>query len=173
MRRLVAAVTVVGSMAVATAACGGSSTPSASNGSGSTGNVTATFVSKGNAICKSANDQEKAIKQPADNAPLSDWADYLTKFESLAQGIYTQLQGLTPPAAKQSDFSTYLSDLNKAISDVKTAQQAAAHNDSTGFQNAVQKVGTDGSGMDSEAAALGLTECAKGSSGNSGTGGNS
>ena len=171
MRRFASAVALVATAGLSVAACGGSSTPAASGGgSGSTGNSgAAAFLSKANAVCKSANAQQKALKSPADNAPMSDFADYLGKFVSLAQNVYSQLQGVTPPASKQAAYTTYLSNFDSAISDAKKAQQAATANDKTGFESAVQTVSKDGDKLDSEAKALGLTDCAN--SGNSGSSG--
>ena len=164
MKRFAGAAMLMGTMALTAAACGSSSsTPAAAKSSGQTGNSgtsQAAFVSAANAICKSGNTQQQALTQPADNAPLSQWADYLSKFENIGSSLYSQLQGVTPPKNKQSAYTNYLTSFSKALSDVRLAQQAAANNDTNGLQSSVQTITHDSSTVQSDAKSLGLTGCA-------------
>lgn len=181
MSRVVAGGVMAGVLALGGAACGGSSAPAAGGAStsttagssgassGTSSSSASTFVSKGNAICKSGDQQANAAKQPADSAPLSEWATYLTSFLNVAHSVEGQLKGLTPPAAEQAQFSTYLSAFEASVSDAQNAQNAAANNDTNGFQAAVQSLAGREGTITSNARALGLTACASGNSNGSST----
>lgn len=151
-------VTLAAMLAVGAAACGGGSTPTAVG-----------FVSQGNAACRSADQQAGALKQPTDTTSLSQWATYLSKFVGIAQGVDSRLRSLAVPSGKQAPFSAYLGAFEASVRDAQAAQTAAAANDAAGLQSAIQKLQGNQSTILNNARSVGLTDCARGNSGSTGT----
>ena len=147
--------------AAAVAGCGGSSSSTSSS---------ADFVAQGNAICKKSNAQIAALPQPKSNAELTT---YLNQASPIIQSALDQVNGLTPPGDKQKAFDTWVGTITNEADLVAEAQSAAADGNSSQAISLLNKQGTLSKQGNAQAAALGLTQCAKsasdqGSSGSSG-----
>jgi hypothetical protein len=166
VRNRVIGLFAIGCVVVSTAlvaGCGGgsSSTTGASGASGATGASGAVlsqqeFVSQADAICKDSNDKTAALTKPTSMAELATVAGQEI---TIANDTLAQLQALTPPSDVQAKYSQYLSDGAAQISVAGDLQAAAQAGDTAKVTQIGQRLKANS--PDPEAAALGLSECAK------------
>jgi hypothetical protein len=154
-------------VALALTGCGGGSDSStgASGASGATGASGGTplsqdeFVSQADAACKEANDKIETLKAPtSDLSSLVPFADQSLALENAA---YAKLAALTPPSDLQAKYSKYLSDVKAQIAQVAPLKAAAEAGDTQKVQDLANQLKASGSTIDSQAKALGLTECSR------------
>ncbi len=160
--------TIAGCVAVgalAFAGCGGgSSSTGASGASGASGSTPLSqdeFVSQANAACKDGNDKIEALQALPSNPDLNDLANLTAEQITIANGVYGQLSGITPPSNLQSKFDAYLANGKSQIAIAQQLESAAKSGDTSQVKTLAQKlaVGTDQGNTDAKA--LGLAECAK------------
>ena len=176
MRKLVCLPVLVVGLALATAACGSSSSSKSAGATGSSGTTTtaassggsggttskAAFVAKADGICKAATAQAGNPPGDPSSAKASDlpaWNTYLQKTVSLGMNLVNQLKALTPPSADQATYSNIVQQEATALTDLESAQQAAASGNLSDFQAAFKKSETSGQSSSQAASAYGMTDC--------------
>ena len=146
--------------AAAVAGCGGSSSSTSSS---------ADFVAQGNAICKKSNAQVAAIPKPQ---TTNDLTTYFDKVVPIVDSAFAQLKGLTPPSDQQAAFDAWIASGQKEQDLIDQAKTAADSGDSAKAIALAKAEGKLNTANSAQAAALGLSECAKNSSsGSSGSSG--
>jgi hypothetical protein len=152
--------------ALALAGCGGGSSTStgASGASGASGSAPLSqdeFVSQANAACKESNDKVAALKAPSATSSIQDQIPVLEQNIAIANDTYTKMSAITPPSNLQSKYAAYLSDAKGQIALANQLLDAAKANDTSKLQQIATKINAGNAQTNSEAKALGLTECAK------------
>ena len=164
---LAAIIGCVAAASLAVAGCGGgssTSTTGASGASGASGSAPLSqseFVSQANAVCKEQNDKVAALKAPTATSSVQDQIPTLEQNIAIANDSYTKLSAITPPSNLQAKYSAYLSDGKGQIALANQLLDAAKANDTNKLQQIAAKINAGRAQTDSEAKALGLTECAK------------
>ena len=120
------ALLVAGLAAVAVAGCGSSNTLSRS-----------ALVSKANPICANENAQSNAVPKPS-GRDVSAISTYFDKLIPIANQGTSQLQKLKPDSSVTSDWNSYMSARQNAISLLETINQKAHTRDPSGIQNLAQ-----------------------------------
>jgi hypothetical protein len=151
--------------ALAFAGCGGgsdSTTTGASGASGASGTALSQdeLVSQANAACKEANDKVAALKAPA-QGDLSAAGDTVVEEIAIITPTISTLSGLTPPSDMQADYSAWLSDQKAQVALATQFASVAKSGDTAKAQALASQIEAGSTKNDSEAKALGLTECAK------------
>jgi hypothetical protein len=153
--------------ALAFAGCGGGSSTSTTGASGASGASGSTplsqsdFVSQANAVCKEANDKVAALKAPTATSSIQDQIPSLEQNIAIGNDLYTKLSAITPPSDLQAKYAAYLSDGKGQIALANQVLDAAKANDTSKVQQIAAKINAGNAQNNSEAKALGLTECAK------------
>jgi hypothetical protein len=153
--------------ALAFAGCGGGSSTSTTGASGASGAAGSAplsqseFVSQANAVCKESNDKVAALKAPTATSSVQDQIPTLEQNIAIATDTYTKLSAITPPSNLQAKYAAYLSDGKGQIALANQVLDAAKANDTSKLQQIATKTNAATAQTDSEATALGLTECAK------------
>jgi hypothetical protein len=154
----------VGALAVAGCGGGSTSTTGASGASGVAGTTPLSqseFVSQANAACKESNGKVAALKAPTATSSIQDQIPTLEQDITIANDTYTKLSAITPPSNLQAKYTAYLSDGKGQIAFANQLLDAAKANDTSKLQQIATKLNAGKAQTDSEAKALGLTECAK------------
>jgi hypothetical protein len=112
----------------------------------------AAFTARANAACKSASATMTKLKAPASLAGLADYAD---RARAIGVSLEGDLAAIEPPAADRSGLDRYRAALRAANTALTTMQQAAADNDRTGVQTAVERIGAAQVGILATQAGLG------------------
>jgi hypothetical protein len=148
--------------ALAIAGCGGDDDTSSTTGtSGATG-VSGTplsqdeFVSQVNAICADGNDQVEALGTPPND--IKGLGDYAQQVLDISEPLLAQLEAITPPEDQQADYDAYVAAVNDQAELDQQLATAAQAGDTKEVQSIAQQL--QANDTDSQAEALGLTECA-------------
>ena len=138
--------------AVSVSGCGGGDSSTTSSSSGSD------FASQANEICVGVSTQSAALASPTDE--LSSIAAYTKSTLAIIKPAVTEMHALTPPEGQKSEFHAYLTALDEEIQLEKGLYYAANSGDAPGVNALLKDIKATGAVQ--KAAALGLTECAKG-----------
>jgi hypothetical protein len=138
------------SAAIAVAGCGGGDDSSTTSGD--------SFVSQADAICSDVATQSAALASPTDE--MSSLAEYTKSVIAIIEPAVKEMHALTPPEGQESAFHAYLTALEEEIELEKGLYDAANEGDAPGVNALLKDIKAVGAVQ--KAAALGLTECAKG-----------
>jgi hypothetical protein len=139
--------------AIAIAGCGGGN----DNSEPSTAS-TSSFVSQADAICADVTAQSAGLASPTNE--MSSLAEYTKSELAIIKPAVGEMHALTPPEGQQSEFHAYVTALENEIELEKGLYDAATEGDAHGVDALLKDV--QALGTVKKAAALGLTECAKG-----------
>ncbi len=152
--------------AIAAAGCGGgddSSSTSTTGASGASGASGATplsqeeFISQGNAICADVNSQIEGLQKPTND--FQSLADYAHQGIAIVAPALEQFRALVPPEEIADQVDAYLDTVEQQTELDRQLEQAAEDHDAQQVNSLVKQL--QAIDADKEAAALGLTECAK------------
>ena len=139
------------------AGCGGSNSSSSTATASLSVAAGANFANLANQICANADSQIEAL--PAANGDVNTATTDVQQALPIENAAIAQLRNLTPPAAQQQAFTTWISGLDRKAAltaQEVTALQAGNGSEAQVFQQQVQAINTN-----SQATSLGLPDCAK------------
>jgi hypothetical protein len=117
------------------------------------------FVAKANAICAGANRQVEALPTQADT--LRGLVASVSAEVPLAQAELTKLKALTAPSGKEAIFAKVLTNLGAELAAVQQIIKDARHSRTSAIAAIGQRMAPVANELDSEAIALGVTQCTK------------
>jgi hypothetical protein len=162
----VAATVFVIAGAMAVAGCGGGDSSSSTGASGASGTAGGTplsqdeFVSQANAACADANTKLEALKAPTPG-DLQSLGTFTAQLLPIGADLEAKLTTITPPTDLQAQYANYLSGQKAGFELATQISQAAKSGASSKIAPLGQKLSSINDKSNTEADALGLTECAK------------
>ncbi len=134
------------------------------SGGDSTTSSADTFAADANAICKDLRDRGEAIPRATSNSEVKP---YLDRVVPLTSDVISKLEDLTPAEDQKAKVDAWIATLKEQQTELEDAARTAE----TDPVQAVQDLQTRYSQLNvkggSQARALGLNECGKGSTGGS------
>jgi hypothetical protein len=137
--------------------CGGSDTTSVATSNGQRLSQQE-FVAQANAICKQANNRATALPRPSSRATL---VSFFEQLEAITDPMVARLAALTPPSDANVRFNRMLNELRQGFPLVDKTKAAARAGDAQRLRSIAQRFKALNHTINSDARAIGLSECAK------------